>query len=58
MEDDRPNHPPGEGSRELSADPVNREGYLRCSEDREAYLKRLRAKNAASDEAFEYLRRK
>jgi hypothetical protein len=53
-EDDlaHPEGPPGEGSRQLSADPVNKAGYLRCTEDREAYLRRLKAKNAASDEAF------
>jgi len=59
-EDDieRAEHAPGEGSRQLSADPANRGEYLRCTEDREAYLKRLKAKNAASDEAYARLTRR
>jgi len=49
---EQPDRAPGEGSHKLSADPANRDRYLRCEEAREAYLKRLRSRNAASDEAF------
>jgi hypothetical protein len=56
-DDPRPDHGPGEGSLTRSADPVNRSEYLRCAEDREAFLKRLKARSDASDEAFARLKR-
>jgi hypothetical protein len=58
-EDDheRPLQPPGEGSRTRSEDPENRSAYLRCQEDREAFMKRMKARSDASDEAYGRIKR-
>jgi hypothetical protein len=56
-DDDRPLQPPGEGSRTRSEDPANRAEYLRCQSDRENFMKRMKARSDASDEAFRRLKR-